>query len=434
MKRATMSLAAILLVFSALLSACGGSDSADGGGEVTIEYWHANVEEERVALIKELIAKFEKKNPGIRVKQVAISEEDLPNKITVSLGANQLPAIIEGGIDHRLLLWREGVVDTQAHREIIDEIGTEDFYAGAVDLLKDPDGKGYLGVPVYGWVQGIWYNQKRFEEKGLKPPTTWENILAAAKAFHDPRKKQYGIVIGTQKDHFTEQTFSQYALSNEAKLFDEKGNVRFNTPEMTETLDFYKELAKYTPPGAESWREAKEMYLSERAPMVMYSTYLMGDLSQNKELAKNTGFVIPERKSKASFGEITAFTITNTVSEEEKEAAKRFTRFMLEKENYIPFLHMSAGGSNPVRKSIAKDPAYLDHEVLKSFGEVAGEIPNGLENLQRFGFQDGKMYPQMGDISAQFIISEAIYNMTEHGTSAGDAAKTAQSKMEKAVK
>jgi len=80
------------------------------------------------------------------------------------------------------------------------------------------------------------------------------------------------------------------------------------------------------------------------------------------------------------------------VSEEEKEAAKRFTRFMLEKENYIPFLHMSAGGSNPVRKSIAKDPAYLDHEVLKSFGEVAGEIPNGLENLQRFGFQDGKMY------------------------------------------
>jgi multiple sugar transport system substrate-binding protein len=107
---------------------------------------------------------------------------------------------------------------------------------------------------------------------------------------------------------------------------------------------------------------------------------------------------------------------------------------MLEKENYIPFLHMSAGGSNPVRKSIAKDPAYLDHEVLKSFGEVAGEIPNGLENLQRFGFQDGKMYPQMGDISAQFIISEAIYNMTEHGTSAGDAAKTAQSKMEKAVK
>ncbi|NNU83396.1 carbohydrate ABC transporter substrate-binding protein [Geobacillus sp. BMUD] len=429
-----------LSLFSlSILSACSQegdqSNAKNGNGkDVTIQYWHANVEEERVQLLKELIQKFEKQNPGIHVQQVPVPEEDLPNKISAAMGANQLPAIIESGIEQTLLLSEEGVSDTKLHEEIINEIGKDDFFRGVLDTTKSPDGNGYLGVPIYGWVQGIWYNKRLFEEKGLEAPTTWENILKAAKTFYDPANKKYGIVIGTQKDQFTEQTFSQFALSNNAAIFDEKGKINVDSPEMKESLNFYKELAKYTPEGAESWREAKEMYLSERAPMVMYSTYIMGDLSQNTQLAQSTGFAIPEKKKKASFGQITSFVITNTISEDERNAAKRFTKFLMEKENYIKFLHMSPGGQNPTRKSIAQDPEYLNNEVLKTFGEVASQIPFGLENLQRFDVVNGKIYPEMSDISAQFIISEGIYNMTEHGIQPDEVTKTVKEKIEKVMK
>ncbi len=418
----------ILALSLSVLTACG-SEKTDDNGQLTIQYWHTQTEEERVAVLKELIKDFEAKNPGIKVEQVPVPEEDFSSKIPAALGANRLPAIVEGGISHMLFLGSEEASDTVMHEEIINQLGRDDFFSGALKTMKKPNGKGYYGVPVSGWVQGIWYNKALFKEKGLEPPDTWESILKAARAFHDPKHKRYGIVIGTAKDDFTEQTFSQFALSNQANVFDKKGKVRFNTPEMVEALRYYKELSKYTPPGAESWREAREMYLSGRAPMVMYSTYIMGDLAGNSKLIKETGFAILEHKSKAAFGEITALSIANTISKREREAAKKFVLFLMQKENYIKYLHMSPGGSNPTRKSIANDPEYLDNEVLKKYGKTAVSIATGLETLQRFGFQDGKVYPQMGDISAQFIIGEAVYNMTEHNRDPKAVANTAQQKM-----
>ncbi|CCQ96496.1 Extracellular solute-binding protein family 1 [[Clostridium] ultunense Esp] len=445
MKRKITLFLSLLLSFSLVLTACGGGsgntqgDSSSTGNQgkndsgeknVTIQFWHTLTEEERVSVLKDLIAKFEAENPGIHVEQVPTAEEDFPSKISAALGANKLPAIIEGGIDQMMFLGKSEVLDESLHEEIINEIGKDDFFKGPLDNMKDPKG-GYFGVPISGWVQGIWYNQELFKEKGLEPPTTWENILKAAKAFYDPQNQKYGIVIGTQKDDFSEQTFSQFALSNNAVVFDRDGKVNFNTPEMVEALTFYKELAQYTPPGAESWREAREMYLAGRVPMVMYSTYIMGDLSQNKELAKATGFAVPEKKSKASFGQISSLAVMNTITPEQREAAKKFVLFMMEKESNIKYLHLSPGGTNPVRKSIAEDPVYLDNEVLKTFGELASTIPFALDNLQRFGFQDGITYPQMGSISAQFIIGDAIYNMTEHGMEPKEAADKAQEAMEK---
>ncbi|PWK16575.1 ABC transporter substrate-binding protein [Tumebacillus permanentifrigoris] len=432
-----------LLVFStalvslSVLTACNSKETAEpstASGEVTIQYWHTLTEEDRVKVLKDMLQTFEAENKGIHVEQVPVPEEDFPNKISAALGANKLPALIEGGIDQMLFLGTEGVTDETGHEALIKEVGQDDFYKGALDTLKDPKQAGYYGVPIAGWVQGIWYDQKLFKEKGLEPPATWDNILKAAKAFHDPSNQKYGIVIGTAKEDFTEQTFSQFALSDNALVFGKDGNVKFDTPEMVDSLTYYKNLSQYTPPGAESWREAREMYLSGRAPMVMYSTYLMGDLSQNPELAKNTGFAIPENKGKASFGQITGLTITNTVSDQQRAAAKKLVAFFMKKENNIKYLHMSPGGSNPVRKSVTQDPAYLDNDVLKAFGSTAKDIPAGLENLQRFGFQDGVVYPSMGDISAQNIIAEAVYDMTEHGKDPAEVAKTAQQKMEKSVK
>ena len=434
MKKRSLVFATTLVSLSVLTACSSSSSQTTASGEVTIQYWHTQTEEDRVKYLKEMLQAFEAENKGIHVEQVPVPEEDFPTKISAALGANKLPALIEAGNDEMLFLGTEGVSDQQAHEAIINEIGKDDFYKGALSTLKNPKENGYYGVPISGWVQGIWYNKQLFQEKGLEPQTTWENILKAAKAFYDPGHQKYGIVIGTAKDDFTEQTFSQFALSNNAVVFGKDGSVKFDTPEMEDTLKYYKELAEFTPPGAETWRESREMYLSGRAPMVMYSTYLMGDLSQNAELAKNTGFAIPEHRTKASYGVITGLTITNTVSAEEREAAMKLVKFLTKKENNIKYLHMSPGGSNPVRKSITQDPAYLDNSVLKAFGNTAKDIPAGLDNLQRFGLQDGVLYPQMGDISAQFIIGEAVNEMTEHQKNPAEVAGTAQEKMEKSVK
>ncbi|WP_165842154.1 ABC transporter substrate-binding protein [Paenibacillus xerothermodurans] len=433
MKR-TFSLSLVTCLSFSLFAGCAssGADSDEANnGVVTIQYWHTQTEEERVAQLKSIIKTFETQNPNIRVEQVPVPEEDFPSRVSAALGADRLPAMIEGGIDQMLFLGSELVTDNALHEAVIDEIGKDTFYEGALNTMKAGGNQGYYGVPISGWVQGIWYNGKLFKEKGLEPPATWDNILKAAQAFHAPDRQQYGIVVGTSKDDFTEQTFSQFALSNEAQVFDQQGKVNFNSPEMLQALSYYKELAKYTPPGSESWREAREMYLSGRAPMVMYSSYLMGDLAENQELAENTHFVVPENKTKATYGEITSLAVMNTISEQEREAAKRFTLFLTQKDINIKYLHMSPGGANPTRAVIAEDPAYLENEVLQAYGPEAIKIASSLDNLKRFGFVNGSMKPAMGDISAQFVIGEAVNSITERNVGLETAAQNAQDKMSK---
>jgi multiple sugar transport system substrate-binding protein len=44
-----------------------------------------------------------------------------------------------------------------------------------------------MGVPINGNVEVLFYREDLYKEKGLKVPDTWEDLLANAKALHEPR-------------------------------------------------------------------------------------------------------------------------------------------------------------------------------------------------------------------------------------------------------
>ncbi|XNM44382.1 hypothetical protein ACLK10_07285 [Escherichia coli] len=58
------------LVSCALISGC----KEENKTNVSIEFMHSSVEQERQAVISKLIARFEKENPGITVKQVPVKK------------------------------------------------------------------------------------------------------------------------------------------------------------------------------------------------------------------------------------------------------------------------------------------------------------------------------------------------------------------------
>ena len=55
-------------------------------------------------------------------------------------------------------------------------------------------------LPVDPNMQLLVYRKDLFEQKGMKPPATWDELLAAAKAFTDPAKEQYGIAVTASSD------------------------------------------------------------------------------------------------------------------------------------------------------------------------------------------------------------------------------------------
>lgn len=418
----------------------------------TVEFWTAQTQTDRLQNIELLASTFEALNDGVTVKVVAVDENEMATQMAAAVAAGTTPQLIEVNSEIIMALGEEGIVDTKTHQGVIKDIGKNRFHKGALTTLTSPSGD-YYGLPYHGWIQGIWYRKDWFDEKGLAAPNTWKNIETAAKALTDKANNQYGILVGTKQDSYTEQVFTQLALSNNAAEFNAKGDLVFNSPATLETIKYYKELAKYNPPGPQNWR-ARDYYLQGKMGMFFYSSYIMDDLalaevakgslsSENfkelsggtfdPELVKNTAFApIITNKSAASYGTLSGLVALKTQSAEDTKATKDFIEFMYDPASYITFLHMAPGGMNPMLKGIAEDPAYLEdpNGVFKLYGpDKMKQIVSGFDDIRSFSVVKGKTFPASGAIFAKSVIPRMIYDVTIEGKDPQAALDDAEAEM-----
>lgn len=401
--------------------------------ETNISFWVTETQSDRIKTIRLILDTFEALNDDITVRLVPVDENDVPKQIAAASAAKNLPELIEMGSELAVAFGSEGLMDLQGNKEIVNDIGKSKFFKGALQLTTTPQGDSYYAVPYHGWVQGIWYRSDWFEKEGLAPPNTWENILKAAKTFHKPKQNQYGILIGTKAETYSEQVFTQFAISNKAREFDSNGNLVFNSQAMKETLDYYKELQKYSPPGPQTWR-ARDYYLQGKLAMFFYSTYIMDDLAlaevaagsltgknfsdlqgstfDSKLVDKTRMVSYISNKQKSSYGVIVTLGLVKTNDSNKSKAAKRLMNYLFEEDAYVTFLHMAPGGMNPVIRSIAQSEAFMNDpkNIFKRYGkDKIFEIISALDNLQKFEIVEGKMFPASGEIFSKQIIPQMIY-------------------------
>ncbi|MDN2664618.1 ABC transporter substrate-binding protein [Psychromonas sp. 14N.309.X.WAT.B.A12] len=399
----------------------------------TVEYWTTQTQSDRLQTIEIMADVFEALNPGIDVKVIAVDENDMPKQIAAAAASDTLPDMIEVGSDLSLAFAEEGIVDAKSSTELIQTLGKQRFYAGALKLVESAALNEYVSVPYSGWVQGIWYRADWFKEAGLAPPTTWEAIEAAAKYFYKPSENQYGILIGTKADNYAEQCYTQFALSNDAGQFNKDGELIFNSEAQKEVLDFYTNLAQYNPPGPQSWR-ARDYYLQGKLAMFFYSSYILDDIalaeaaasslsSENfkdlkgaafdPNLAKNTRLATTiTNTSPSSFGTLVGFTMMKNDNQEEVKATKAFIQYMNEKDQVVAYSHMAVGGHLPMLRDIAETDEFLNDPkgIFAQYGKQSiKEIVAGFDSIKNFSVVDGKTFPKSGEIFAKQIIPRMIY-------------------------
>ena len=444
MKKKILSMMLVAAMTVGTLAGCGsnsgngnsekGTDTtADAGEEVTIQFMHMQVEQERQDVIAKLIEEFEAENPGIKVEQMPTNEDDYDTKITSLGGTGVLPAVMEFSQDQAKTSVTNDFIDLEANKEVIDGKGEDAFFDGALNVIKTEDGNDYVVVPVSGWVQGIWCNTAMLKEKGFDVPQNWDDVLEIAKAFYDPDNKQYGIALPTSESAFSEQVFSQFAISNGANVFDADGNVTIDTPEMKEALDYYKELASYSMPGSTEVADVKDAFVNQSAPLCLYSTYILSAV-QEAGFLDDVELALPNRTQQAAYGCVIVLSIASGLSDAEKAAAEKFVSFMLEKENNESWLLMAPGGIQPVLSEVAEDAAYKENEAIVPLAHLLDEVGVAFDNLQLFGCVDGKNYMVMGDVTNKGILSKMINNVVVQGSDSQTELTNAQAEVETMLK
>jgi len=149
----------------------------------------------------------------------------------------------------------------------IKERGVDKSMAAATitAYAEYPKGSGkYYAVPVEGDACGWSYRKDLFEDPmekeafrrkygyELKVPETWDQLLDIAEFFTRPDKNFYGCAIYTQKDYdaltmgIENVLWAWGADLGDYKTYRVKGVL--NSQDGIKSLEFYKELYKYTPP------------------------------------------------------------------------------------------------------------------------------------------------------------------------------------------
>jgi len=394
----------------------------------TLRFWTTEEQPERLAKQEEMAAEFKAKT-GIDVEVIPVSEKDLGTRATAAFAAGDLPDVIYHPLQYALPWAEAGILDTEAATEVVGALDAETFAPGALNMAA-VDG-GYASVPVDGWTQMVVYRQDLFETNGLDAPNSYAAVQAALEKLHNP-PEMFGFVAATKIDeNFMSQVLEHVLLANGITPVDGNGFKPLDETKTVEALEFYKAIAKASPPGDLYWKQSRELYFAGKAAMIIWSPFILDELAglrdsapptinddpTSSELASKTGIVTtlsgPSNADGAAWGDVRYFGITNDA---DTESAQQFVEFSMD-DGYMSTLSIAPEGKFPIRRGDTSDatkfvtgwsnlPVGVDRKAALTDLYDPGTINTivaGLDTASRWGVKEGQLSLASKIINSQVI-------------------------------
>ena len=316
--------------------------------------------------LKKLSAKFEEKNPDIKLNWVIVEENILRQRVTtdVSQGSGQFDIVYVGLYDTPIFAKRGWL---RPFENLPSDYDLDDVFKSIRDGLSY-DGKLYA-LPFYGESSMLMYRKDLFDAKGLKMPDQpkYEDIAKFAEALTDKAKGQYGITLRGQPGWGENMAFLGTLLNTfGATWFDEKWHPTIDSPEWKKGIGFYIDLMKKDgPPGATSngFNENLTLMTSGKAAMWIDATVAGGMLENPKqsEVAGKMGYALsPIEATPNGSHWLWSWAMGIPVKAKEPEAAKKFAEWATSKD-YIKLVADDVGWAQVppgTRKSTYDNPEY----------------------------------------------------------------------------
>jgi len=252
--------------------------------EREIVYMTDESDPKSVKILNQIAADFETET-GIQVKMLYVGFDEFPQRLATLIAAGKPPQMIKQGGGVCVTYYKRGL--TIPVSDVCDELGIPD------DIRFKVDGEDTMITSNIDFSEA-WYRSDLFEANGLSVPETWEEYLEVARALNDP-PDLYGANIPSSRTLATELVWSFICYTNDIhwKRFNEDGTVEVildkgeTKQRAIEGLEFARELAKYSPPGATaSWNEVMANFATGRAATTYYCGARLLDsvYTNNREL------------------------------------------------------------------------------------------------------------------------------------------------------
>lgn len=371
-KRRALVAGALTTATVAALTGCAGGDAggSDGKTEITFSYLWGGAEAEA---LEEIIADFNQSQDEIVVK--GVSSPDTQKQLT-SMSSSNGSFDISDNFGNTVGAWAsKGILAPLDDAIAAEGIDIDDFIPTAMEQMTY-EGETYaLPIAIHSFQ--LLYNKTLLDEAGITPPTTMDELAAAAQALTkiDESGKVTQLGLGSANDSTTLTTLG-FAFGGS---WDGDGVPTPSEPGNIEALEWYQDNI-IEPVGADkmaTFVSGQGEYLSAQDPFFSGKVAMIID---GEWRAASAATVAPEldwgvtaipaaSPELANSTQVTSSTLFIPANSKHKEEAATFLAYLVSEE---PMEKFSLALANlPARTSLTGSDAYADLPNFDVWAEAA---------------------------------------------------------------
>jgi multiple sugar transport system substrate-binding protein len=404
------------------------NNQPEKGAKLRVLRWKRFVQGDEDAYMAN-VKKFSDKY-GIPVRVDNESWEDVRPKAAVAANTGAGPDIILSTNDDANL-YPEKLLDVS---DLCNYLGKK--YGGWYPVCEQylrPDGKHWLGVPLGAAGSMMVYRESMLKAAGYNafPKTTGDflKMMQALKAKGTPGGFALGHATG---DANTWCYWLLWAFGG--KMADKSNKVVLNSPETIRALEYAKELYATFAPGTLTWLDPNnnkafldgQISVTNNGISIYYAAKTSKDAKLN-ELAKDIQHAV---YPVGPVGTATAFQLffNQMIFKYTKypKAAKEFLRFMMEEEQFGPWMQASIGYVAHPLRAYEKNPIWTVDPKHTPYRDV-------LRDTRPAGYE-GKLGSASAAALGDFIVVDMFAEAASGDKSPKEAAERAQKRAERYYK
>jgi multiple sugar transport system substrate-binding protein/raffinose/stachyose/melibiose transport system substrate-binding protein len=235
------------------------------------------------ALDEKLVALFNEMHPETPLDHSTVQHEDFKQAIRAYLVADPAPDVMTwfAGNRARFFIDRGLILDIS---DVWEEEGWNNDYPKGFRAMSEVDGKAYfLPSSWYWWA--IFYRKSVFEENGVTPPETWDELLAACDTLHG--NGVIPITIGTKFRWTAAAWFDYINMRTNGPQFHLDlmlGKESYDDPRVKAVFEKWTELFDHNcfidDAAAYNWQEALDPLNRGDAAMYLMGQFIMDSVAE----------------------------------------------------------------------------------------------------------------------------------------------------------
>lgn len=257
----------------------------------------------------------------------------------------------------------------------ISEFGGADAFMDANLKSCTLDGK-YYGVPWFAETRALFINTEMFEEAGVEPPQTWEELMEVGKKIVEVHGEGTAIATAGTGAWDIIHNWAILLWSHGGEMLTEDNSeVAFNSEAGYKAMDYWvnlvksglasKACAEYNQPQADS------AFINGNVAMCIMGPWNVANIEdENPDLPYTVVEPPAGPEGRAAFSGGSNLVIRSNITAEEKDAALAWIKFLLRKENVVEYTK-DLTHFIPATKDAFTDP-YYDKGIWKVFKKTLG--------------------------------------------------------------